>query len=332
MTLLCALGCLSLITVQPGAMVWGIMAFALTQAGYLLATSLYDAYLPELGTEQTPGRLSGWGWGLGYIGGIVCYLLFRAVQSSERFNAVTESRSAFLIAGIWVLALCLPALLWLPRQTPTVKNPPIGQSYRQVWQTFKSLPQRPHLLKFLIGFYLISDAIITINNFLGIYLSTQFGLTLAQILQYGLLFNLVSIPATILFGYLGDRLSTHQILYSLLLLWGMAVTIMVFNTNPATPLVLAILLGLIFGSTQAFCRGWFAGLIQIHQATELFGFNALAGRMASLIGPLLFGVISSVSGSQRLAMASLVIFLGLGVFMLMQVPGPRAMEIQENQI
>jgi UMF1 family MFS transporter len=285
-----------------------------------------DAYLPELGTPQTFGKLSGWGWGLGYIGGIVCYLLFWAVQNSQQFTAVTESRLAFFIAGIWVLALCLPALLWLPSQTPTTNNAPIRQSYRQVWQTLKTLPQRPPLLKFLIGFYLISGVIVTINNFLGIYLTTQFGLTLAQILQYGVLFNLVSIPATILFGFLGDCLSIHQVLYGLLLLWGGAVTIMVFSTNPATPLVLAILLGLIFGSTQAFCRGWFAGLIQVNQATELFGFNALAGRLASLVGPLLFGVISSLTGNQRLAMASLVIFLSLGVFMLIQVPSPRAMD------
>ena len=202
----------------------------------------------------------------------------------------------------------------------------VRQSYRQVWETLKSLPQRPQIFKFLIGFYLISDAIVTLNNFLGIYLTTQFGLTFAEILQYGLLFNLVSIPATILFGFLGDRLSAHQVLYSLLLLWGIAVTIMVFSTNPATSLVLAILLGLIFGSTQAFCRGWFASLVQVNQATELFGFNALAGRLASLVGPLLFGVISSLSGNQRLAMASLVLFLGLGAFILSQVPNPRKVD------
>jgi len=319
-TLLCGLGCFALMTVQAGAMVWGVLVFAATQMGYLLATSLYDAYLPELATEQNLGRLSGWGWGLGYIGGIICYLLFQAVQNSERFNTVTESRSAFLIAGIWVLALCLPALLWLPRQTPRANFPLIRQSYRQVWETLKYLPHRPHLLKFLVGFYLISDAIVTINNFLGIYLTTQFGLTLTEILQYGVLFNLVSIPATILFGFLGDRLSAHQILYSLLLLWGIAVTIMVFSTNPATPFVLAVLLGLVFGSTQAFCRGWFARLIQVNQATELFGFNALAGRLASIFGPLLFGGISSLTGDQRLAMASLALFLGVGTALLSQVP------------
>ncbi len=62
-TLLCSLGCLSLVTVQPGAIVWGILAFALTQSGYLLATGLYDAYLPQLGTATTIAKLSGWGWG-----------------------------------------------------------------------------------------------------------------------------------------------------------------------------------------------------------------------------------------------------------------------------
>lgn len=95
---------------------------------------------------------------------------------------------------------------------------------------------------------------------------------------------------------------------------------MVFSTNPATPFVLAVLLGLVFGSTQAFCRGWFARLIQVNQATELFGFNALAGRLASIFGPLLFGGISSLTGDQRLAMASLALFLGVGTALLSQVP------------
>ncbi|MEB3175646.1 MAG: MFS transporter, partial [Cyanobacteriota bacterium] len=140
------------------------------------------------------------------------------------------------------------------------------------------------------------------------------------ILQYGVLFNLVSIPATILFGFLGDRFSAHRLLYGLLSLWGLAVAIMTFSADPATPLVLAVLLGLIFGSTQAFCRGWFARLVQENQAAELFGFNALAGRLAAIVGPLLFGGVSSLTGDQRLAMASLALFLGIGAIFLRQVP------------
>jgi UMF1 family MFS transporter len=321
MTLFCGIGCLALISVQPGAMVWGVWAFAVTQTGYLLATSLYDAYLPQLATPETFSRLSGWGWGLGYVGGIICYLLFRAMQNSQLFDVGTEYRLAFFIAGIWVLCLCLPALLWLPRQSVVTSMNAVAlihQSYRQVWETLKSLPQRPQILKFLIGFYLISDAIITLNNFLGIYLTTQFGLTFTEILQYGLIFNFVSIPATIFFGFLGDRLSVHQILAGLLLLWGVAVTMMMFSTHPATPLLLAIWLGLIFGSTQSLCRGWFAQMIEQEQATELFGFNALVGRMSSIFGPLLFGGLSAATGNQRLAMASLLLFLGAGGILLGQ--------------
>jgi UMF1 family MFS transporter len=188
-TLLCSLGCLSLLSVQLGGIAWGIVAFALTQTGYLLATSLYDAYLPELGNVSTVAKLSGWGWGLGYLGGIICYLLFSAVQNSGRFDSVIQYRLAFVIAGLWLLMLCLPALFWLPHQSrsPSVKpNRLILDSYRQVWQTLKSLPQQRQLTKFLIGFYLISSTIITINNFLGIYFTTEFNLSLAEILRYGL--------------------------------------------------------------------------------------------------------------------------------------------------
>ncbi|MBE9204154.1 MFS transporter [Synechocystis salina LEGE 06099] len=321
-TLLCSLGCLGLVTVQPGAIAWGMVAFALTQGGYLMATGLYDAYLPQLGTASTITKLSGWGWGLGYLGGIICYLIFSQIKTSPLFEGVTEYRLAFVIAGIWLLMLCLPALLWLPRpsQSSSIKTTRlINNAYRQVWQTLKTLPQQRPLSKFLLGFYLISSTIITLNNFLGIYLTTEFGLSLAEILRYGLLFNLISVPATIIFGILGDRLSLSQLLFLLLAIWATAISIMAFSTSPLTPLLLAILFGMVFGSTQSLCRSWFAQITTTNQATELFGFNAFVGRLASLLGPLLFSVVSSFSGNQRLAIIMLLPVLALGIILIGQV-------------
>ncbi len=235
-----------------------------------------------------------------------------------------EYRLAFVIAGIWLLMLCLPALFWLPHQSQSqsaLVQPTrlILDSYRQVWQTVKTLPQQRQLTKFLLGFYLISSVIITLNNFLGIYLTTEFGLSLAEILRYGLLFNLISIPATIIFGLLGDRLSIRKLLLILLAIWGTAIATMAFSTSAFTPPLLAILLGMVFGSTQSLCRSWFAQIIAINQATELFGFNAFVGRLASLLGPLLFSVISSFSGNQRLAIILLLPLLALGMILIGQV-------------
>ncbi|MBE9175142.1 MFS transporter, partial [Synechocystis salina LEGE 06155] len=325
-TLLCSLGCLGLVTVQPGGIAWGVLAFALTQSGYLLSGSLYDAYLPALGNVSTVAKLSGWGWGLGYLGGIICYLLFAGVQNSGLFDAVLEYRLAFVIAGIWLLMLCVPALFWLPHQSRSPLVQPgrlILDSYRQVWQTLKSLPQQRQLTKFLIGFYLISSTIITINNFLGIYLTTEFNLSLAEILRYGLLFNLISVPSTIIFGFLGDRFSLSQLLFLLLAIWATAIGIMAFSTSALTPLLLAILFGLVFGSTQSLCRSWFAQIITTNQATELFGFNAFVGRLASILGPLMFSLITTFTGNQRLAIALLLPLLALGIILIGQIRLPK---------
>ncbi|MDB9424656.1 MFS transporter [Microcystis aeruginosa CS-564/01] len=321
-TLLCGGATLALGTVQPGAIVWGGIVFLLAQTGYLLATSLYDAYLPSLVPPGAIGRLSSWGWGLGYLGGIACYLLFWLVQSSHRFDPLLEYRLAFAIVGLWLLLLSLPALAWLPHQSqpPTIPlSRLIRQSYHQVWHTLSHLQQNQEIFKFLVGFYLISDGIVTLNNFLGIYLNQEFGLSVAQILHLGLLFNLISIPSTILFGLLSNYWSLRAILSLLVGIWTVIISLMLLSTHPATPLVLAVLMGLVFGSTQSLCRGWFAQMIQANQATELFGFNALAGRMSSIFGPLLFGGISTVTGNQRLAVISLLLSFGLGGLILSRV-------------
>lgn len=209
------------------------------------------------------GRLSSWGSGLGYLGGIACYLLFWLVQSSHRFDQLLEYRLAFVIVGLWLLFLSLPALAWLPHQSqpPTIPlSRLIRQSYHQVWHTLAYFRQNQEIFKFLVGFYLISDGIVTLNNFLGIYLNQEFGLSVAQILHLGLLFNLISIPSTILFGLLSNYWSLRAILSLLVGIWTVIISLMLLSTHPATPLVLAILMGLVFGSTQSLCRGWFAQL------------------------------------------------------------------------
>ncbi len=321
-TLLCGVATAALYTVQPGAVLWGGVIFFLAQTGYLLAASLYDAYIPSLVPPHQVGRLSGLGWGLGYLGGIGCYLLFLVFQQAHQMDPLTESRLAFLIAAIFVIVFALPAIFWLPRQsqkTAIAPNRLIGQAYQQVWQTLRNWRQMPEVFKFLLGFYLISDGIVTFGSFISIYLSTQFGLTVLQILQVTLIFNLIAVPSTILCGIISDIWSARSVLRVLLGLWVVMILALVFNSHPATPFVLAVAFGTIIGSTQALCRGLFAQMIYNAQATELFGFNSLVSKTSSILGPLLFGLISSVTGNQRFAMASLISFFVLGGLILNQV-------------
>lgn len=331
-TLLCCTATAGLFWVKPGDVLMGGVFFVAAQVGYLVAAGLYDAYLPELVDAAHLGRLSGLGWGLGYVGGIACFLMtMPLVQAGFDDAHLGQFRLTFVVVAGFYLAIALPAFLWLPRQTSQVPSRSqtitlIHQAYRRVFNTLNQWRQQANTFQFLGGYYLISDAIVTLNTFIAIYFSAIFGLSVNQILQLSLLFNTISIVSTIGFGSLSDRFSHHRLLQVILGVWVCLIVMMTFSTDPRTPILVAIFTGLIFGPTQSFCRSWFAGLISENQAGEMFGFHALVSRVSAIFGPLMFGFISSVTGNQRLAVLSLLLFIIGGGIVLLRVQRSRSVK------
>lgn len=324
-TLLCCAATAGLFWVELGDLWTGGFFFILAQVGYMVSAGLYDSYLPDLVDDQYLGRLSGWGWGLGYFGGIACFLMtIPLVQAGFDTEHLVQYRLTFLVVAGFYLAIAFPAFIWLPRSSHrslswSQASTLIRQAYRQVINTLKQWRQRANTFQFLAGYYLISDAIVTLNSFIGIYFSAVFGLSVSQILKLSLLFNVISMVATIGFGVVSDRFSHHRLLQILLGIWVSLILVMAFSDHPRTPILVAVLTGLLMGPTQSFCRSWFARLIPKEQSGEMFGFHSLVSRVSAIFGPLTFGFISSVTGSQRLAVLSLLLFLGGGSFVLLRV-------------
>ncbi len=324
-TLLCCTATAGLFWVKPGDLLLGGVFFVAAQVGYLVSAGLYDAYLPELVDDAQLGRLSGLGWGLGYVGGIACFLMtMPLVQAGFDDAHVGQFRLTFVVVAGFYWAIALPALLWLPRQAPKALSRSqtatlIHQAYRRVFNTLKQWRHQANTFRFLGGYYLISDAIVTLNTFIAIYFTAIFGLSVSQILQLSLLFNAVSIVSTIGFGSLSDRLSHHRLLQILLGVWVSLILVMAFSTHPRTPMLVAVMTGLLMGPTQSFCRSWFAELISEQQSGEMFGFHALVSRVSAIFGPLVFGFISSTTGNQRLAVLSLLLFIVGGSVVLLRV-------------
>lgn len=325
-TLVCCAATAALFWAGPGALVLGGLAFVIAQVSYILAAGLYDSYLPTLVPRRQLGLLSGVGWGLGYLGGLVCFFIaYRWMQGGlEPANQPTYRLTFLVVAGFYFL-VALPALAWLPRQAHrTSRRAPrlIQDAYNQVFGTLSGWRQTPAIFQFLLGYYLISDGVVTIAGFAAIYMHQQFGLPMVQILQLTLLFNAIAIPATLTFGWLSQRHSALGLLRVVLAIWVITLLIMVLGTHPLTPLVVAMGLGLVIGSTQSLCRGLFAALVPPHQTAELFGFNALVSKVSAIFGPLLFGFISAVTGNQRLAVAALLPFFLVGGWVLFRTPMP----------
>lgn len=317
--LLTALACMltaSLALVRPGDIVAGIALFVGAHVAFLLAKAIYDSYLPVLGAPTSLSVISGLGWGIGYVGSIACFFLcLPFIQGGAETVDTATFRTAFLVTGIFFACLSLPVILLLPRGS-NEGSASTPDAYARLRVTLAQWREHKEILRFLLAFYLINDAIVTVLFFIGIFFKTTFGLSVEEILRLTLLFYAVGIPATILFGWLGRVWSERGALFVTLLVWLVLIAIMALGHGTSVPLTVAIVAGLVIGSSQALCRSIYARMIPPERSSEFFGFNALVGRASAALGPLVFGVVNAATGSQRMAMASIGGFIVLGGLIL----------------
>jgi UMF1 family MFS transporter len=238
-------------------------------------------------------------------------------------GAVANFALTFVVTAAFVLALALPAISMLPAATPTLRVDGLATPYRRVWATIESWRHDREVPKFLLAYYLINDAIVTVIFFTGVMLKKTFGLEVQEILLLSLGFQAIAIPSTIFFGWLGSRWSERGAVYVTLALWLCTLaTVLVAQGRPGA-IAIALSLGLVLGSTQSLLRSLFVAMVPSGRESEYFGFHALVGRASSALGPLFFGAVSLLTGSQRVAMASLAVFFVAGGMVLAFVRVPR---------
>ena len=319
-TLICALASALMSRLGQGDIAAGMLLFIIAQLAYLLATALYNSYLPRISTPGSTARISGLAWGLSYLGGIACFLLcLPFVRSGIVAGNETHFANAFWVTAAFLLVLGIAATLGLPADEAGNRKKETTHPYRRLWNTVSGWRQNRDIPKFLLAYYLINDAVVTVIYFTAIFLTTIFGLGVQQVLILSLLFQVIAIPSTIFFGWLGDRWSQRGTVYLTLIIWFVLLGLMGFAEGEHAPLAIVITLGLVLGSTQSLLRSMYAQMVPPDQSGEYFGFHALAGRASSALGPLIFGLVSTMAGSQRMAMLSLGLFLLAGAMLLAKV-------------
>ena len=319
-TIACGLATALMVTLEQGDIASGIALFAVAQLASLLAGALYNAYLPQISTPENSARISGIGWGLSYLGGIACFLLcLPFIRGGIVPGNESHFAQAFLVTAVFLLVVGLAAISRFPREIRVDRNTRSVRPYRQIWATICNWRNEREIPKFLLAYYLLNDAMVTVIFFAAIFFKTTFGLSVQQMLMYSLAFQLIAIPATMFFGWLGDRWSQRGALNVTLLIWAVVLALMGWADGEYAPLAIMIVLGLVLGSTQSLCRSMFSRMIPTDRTAEYFGFHALAGRASSALGPLLFGVVSALAASQRIAMVSLGVFLVAGGILMSRV-------------
>jgi len=324
--LLCIFLTAQLAWVGSGMVFWGMAIFIGANIAYQTGQVFYNAFLPDLAAPDEVGRLSGYGWAAAYAGGIAMLLLSIPFLQS---GALENARLVFLLTALFYLLFALPAFLFLgagtkraAAQTPAAL---FSAGLRQVKKTLGRLGEYRQLTRFLLAYFVYMEGVSTISFYASIYAQDTLGFTLPELVQFYLALQTIGVAGAIGFGYLSDRIGPRKSLILLLSLWSLVGLGAAAATSKAVFWAVSSLGALCLASVGAVSRSMIALMVEPSQQTEIFGFYGISGKFSSAVGPLLFGAISHLSGSQRLAMLAvgLLFIVGLALLIRVEEPSPR---------
>ena len=296
----------------------GIFIFVVVNFSFGLSISLYDSFIAVVPQEKNVSTtLSGIGWAIGYIGGPLCLLIAWFLMGRKLPVDLSDYRTLFLVTGLFFFVFSIWPYRSLPKdeivQSPTVNT---GLSaFRTVWNTLRSWRDMKHVFVFLLAMYCIMDGLITMIYFVSLFAKVNLGFTIEQIVELLLIVQFIGIPATAIMGWLAEKFGEIKFLILCSILWIVISFLIFFSSDYASFLIVAYLTGIVIGSTPAIARGFFGKIIPVEKRAEFFGFNTFAGRMATLIGPLIFGIVSSL-WNMRIAILTVIPFFIVGAILL----------------
>lgn len=329
---LCIVASALLWFVQPIRTFVGLAIFlvAVGDIGFASATVFNNAMLPDLVPEERVGRMSGWAWGLGYIGGLVALLLALFGFMQQHFvwldrGCAEHIRIVGPLVAVWFGLFMCPLFVWTPDRAGSGLNvvATIHRGLASLKVSLTGLVAQGNIARFLVAQMLYADALVAIFALGGIYAAGAFGMTIMQVTAFGILLNISAGLGAFGFAWVDDWIGSRRTI--LIALGGLLVTasMAVLIHDRMWFWIVGAALGLFVGPAQAASRSLMARLAPKGQETEYFGLFALSGRATAFLGPALVGVVTSISGSQRVGLASLVILLAAGAALLRRVSEPR---------
>jgi len=326
---MCVLATAALTFVSPSLPHAALLALALYVVGdwsFETGYTFYNAFLPVIASPQKIGRVSGYGWGLGYVGGLVCMGIalvgfvrpavpWFGLSTAEGFNV----RATNLLVAIWYLVFALPLFFVVPeRQTGAVRLD-ARSTFRELGRTIRAIRRYKEIVKFLVARLIFNDGLVTVFAFGGIYAAGTFGMSLADVIVFGVALNVASGVGAFALGFLDDKIGGKKTIMLTLIALAIATGIAVWAPTRTWLWVAGVLIGLFVGPNQSASRSLMGRFVPEKHQAEFFGFFQFSGKATSFLGPILLGTAATAFHSQRAGVATVLLFLLVGGLLLATV-------------
>ncbi|NUS45219.1 MAG: MFS transporter [Mycobacteriaceae bacterium] len=325
----------------PGYLWLGLLLLGSASILAELAQVPYNAMLRQVSTPASVGRISGFGWAMGYVGGIVllliCYGGFIVGKGEHRgvLGVATDGglnvRLAVLVAAVWFAAFALPVLAVVPELPPPHADPGAEragffESYRVLWRDVRELwAADRNVVYFLIASALFRDGLAGVFTFGAVLAVDAYGIADDDVLLFGVAANIVAALGAIVGGRIDDRVGSKTVVMgSLLAMIGTGLVLLAVS-GPAAFWAVGLVLVLFVGPAQASARTYLARIAPEGREGQLFGLYATTGRAVSFLAPTLFGVTAWAFGADRWGVVGLLVVLALGAAALSVVRSPASL-------
>lgn len=318
--------CFLLWFVRPDAayIVLALVLYGIGNAGFEFGTVFYNAMLADIAPPSKIGRISGWGWGLGYAGGLVCLvviLLFFVQAATPLFGLdkaqAEHVRAAGPISALWFALFAIPIFLWTP-DAPKKRTgfAAVKRGLADFTQSLRHLRRHGNVLRYLVAHMVYTDGLNTLFAFGGIYAAGTFHMDIAEVTLFGIALNITAGLGAASFAWIDDWIGAKKTV-SIALAALIALSTAILLTHDKNLFwALALALGCFFGPAQAASRSLMARLAPPEVRTEMFGLFAFSGKATAFVGPFLLGTVTLAAGSQRAGLATVLLFFIAGLILL----------------
>jgi len=329
---------------QQGDIFYSLLFFCIANIGFEMGGVFLNAYLPGIATKDRIGRISGYGWSFGYVGGLIalCISFILFIQPENPLNPLTGDlldkssgehiRIINIFIAIWLAIFSIPTFLFVKskEKSKRINFLLIKRSFNSLSNTFSQIRLYKETLKFLLARLVYNDALVTIFAFGGIYAKEVFNFTFNEIFLFGIILNITAGIGAFLMGFLDDKLGGKKTIqfsnYGFVISCSLAVlapsfdNIAILNSIGIDGKIIfwfsGVLIGVFSGPNQSASRSLMGRLTPAHKENEFFGFYAFSGKATAFIGPLLFSTIVSLTGSLRCGLFVVVILFLVGIILL----------------
>jgi UMF1 family MFS transporter len=316
-TAVCVAAVAGFASLEPGDALAGFLLILVANVGMEGGLVFYNSFLPQIAPPQFQGRVSGWGFGVGYAGSILSLLIALPLAKAGRFDAI------WILVAVFFAVFSLPAFRVLPGDERSGLGAAAAarRGLAGAAGTLREIWRRPHARRFLLAYLVYEDGVNTVIIFSSSLAATTFGFGQGELIGLYLVVQVSALAGAFALARPIDAWGPKKVVSLSLLLWASVSVAAYFAAGKAQYWAVACVAGLGLGSVQAGTRAFFSQFVPAGKEAEYFGVYSLVGKTSAVFGPLVFGQISAALGSQRPAILSIALFFAAGLALLSRVQG-----------